>query len=78
MLKPCPFCGKQPRSTIRPKIRYEAQGDEKGYIAFRACHGDGYSAHAHVMGVGDTDVEANASADLAWNTRHDDGGGNNE
>lgn len=69
-LKPCPFCGRAPHGSSRHRSEDDARRDGgKGFIAFRACYGGGYSAHAHMFGVGETFEEADAAADAAWNTR---------
>ncbi len=69
-LKPCPFCGRQPRASSRHRSEDDAKHDGgRGFIAFRACYGGGYSAHAHMVGTGATFEEADAAADAAWNTR---------
>ena len=67
-LKPCPLCGRAPKSTQR-----EAAPDmPHRFVAFRTCHGGGYSAHVHVhvYGTGNTPTEAWLDADEKWNTRH--------
>lgn len=64
-LKPCPFCGRQPKESSReaaPDLPYR-------FVAFRVCYGGGYSAHAHIHGVGDTPTEASLDADAKWNNR---------
>jgi hypothetical protein len=69
-LKPCPFCGRHPSASSRHRSESDAEHDEgRGFIAFRACYGGGYSAHAHFVGTGKTFEEADAAADAAWNTR---------
>lgn len=66
-LKPCPFCGKEPRVTHR------AASDEGlhagGYVAFIACFCGTYSAKAHQPGGGNTVAEAIQHAGERWNTR---------
>ena len=70
-LKPCPFCGRSPHAFSRHRSESDAENDEgRGVIAFRTCHGGGYSAHAHFSGTGYTFDEADAAADAVWNTRH--------
>lgn len=70
-LKPCPFCGRQPYRSSRHRSDDDAKHDGgRGFIAFRTCYGGGYSAHAHLFGVGKTFEEADAEADAAWDTRH--------
>lgn len=69
-LKPCPFCGRHPHASSRHLSEDDAKHNGgKGFIAFRACFGGGYSAHAHFAGVGKTFDGADAAADAAWNTR---------
>jgi hypothetical protein len=69
-LQPCPFCGRKPHGSSRHRSDDDAKRDGgRVFIAFRACYGGGYSAHAHMFGVGATFEEADAAADAAWNTR---------
>ena len=62
-LKPCPFCGREPRRMDRASSVAESP---TGWCWFIYCHCGGYAANAHIYGK--TEEEAIA----AWNTRSAD------
>ena len=63
-LAPCPFCGEQPRLTLRPE-----NAEATTYLAAVACYCGGYSACAHKMATAPTADEAEAKVRAAWNCR---------
>lgn len=63
-LKPCPFCGGDPKTTERPD---NIDGTRFFYAV--ACYCDGYSACAHKMAVEPTPEQAKHAAIEAWNRR---------
>ena len=63
-LAPCPFCGGQPRLTLRPE-----NAEATAYFAAVACYCGGYSACAHKMTTAPTADEAEAKVRAAWNCR---------
>lgn len=63
-LKPCPFCGKRPKLTVRPD-----NAEATSYFAAVACFCNGFAACAHKDGIAPEADEAEAKARTAWNTR---------
>lgn len=64
-LKPCPFCGRQPRFTERDSSYGETS--PTGRIYFLSCMCGGHSAKAHQFGHSAEEVVAK------WNTRVESG-----
>jgi Lar family restriction alleviation protein len=64
-LKPCPFCGGEPKTSHRP----ESEAGGGGHVAFVVCYCGGYSSTAHQMGHAETVQAAIAEAIEKWNTR---------
>lgn len=63
-LRPCPFCGSEPKTMARSD---DIDGTE--FFAAVFCHCGGYSARAHCGARRPTQSEAEAAARAVWNRR---------